>query len=118
MKICFSIKPKTSANVLVLTLILTMILGTTLGSYLLLVRTQTVLGTQSQAWNSALTLAEAGIEEGMAQINIGYGFVVNPTNFQDSISTNWGALSGGVYSKSNTLLTGSYFTSVFPTNPG
>jgi hypothetical protein len=118
MKICISIKPKTSANVLVLTLIITMILGTTLGSYLFLVRTQTVLGTESQAWNSALTLAEAGIEEGMAQINVSHGFINDPTNYQGSITTNWGALSGGVYSKSNTMITGSYSASVFPTNPG
>lgn len=118
MKIRFPRNLKESASVLVLTLILAVILGTTLGSYLLLVRTQTVLGTESQAWNSALTLAEAGIEEGMAQINVSYGYVMNPTNYFESIATNWGALAGGVYSKSNTLITGSYATGVLPTNPG
>jgi hypothetical protein len=117
-KIQFVNESKESASVLVLTLILAVILGATLGSYLVLVRSQTVLGAQSQAWNSALTLAEAGIEDGMAQINITYGQLLAPTNYLSSITTNWGALAGGVYSRSNTLISGSYSASLLPTNPG
>ncbi len=113
-----TISKKQSASVLVLTLILAGVVTLTLTSYMMLVRNQTLLGTQSQAWNSALTLAEAGIEEGLAQINISYGAVVSPTNYLDSIQTNWGPLTGGVYTKSNTLLSGSYSASVLPNSPG
>jgi len=118
MKTRFIHRSNESASVLVLCLILAVVLGITLGSYLALVRTQTVLGAESQAWNSALTLAEAGIEDGLAQINISYGAILTPTNYLDSITANWGASAGGVYARSNVLNGGSYSVSVFPTNPG
>src|SRR5262245_5220650 len=46
-------------------------LGITLGSYLLLVRNNYVLTARSQSWNAAMVLAEAGAEEGLAQLNPG-----------------------------------------------
>jgi len=118
MDVQISNQSKESASVLVLSLILAVILGITLGSYLALVRTQTVLGAESQAWNSALTLAESGIEEGMSQINISYGAVLTPTNYLDSIRANWGAMADGVFARSNVMTSGSYSVTVFPTNPG
>src|SRR5689334_25372286 len=71
-------------SVLAITLVLALILGTTLGGYLYWVHTQNLLVVQSQAWNWALALAEAGIEEGMAQVNAGFG-----TNYLPSVLTNW-----------------------------
>jgi hypothetical protein len=62
-----------SGSVLVICLMLAVILGVTLGSYLLWVRSQSVLTTESHAWNTALAVAEAGVEEAMAHINTKFG---------------------------------------------
>src|SRR5207245_2439786 len=84
--------------------------------------TQNMLVAQAQAWNGALAIAEAGIEEAMAQINVGAGNVSSitaATNYFASIQTNWGGLSAGAYGpKLNTLSSGSYAVIVIPTNPG
>ena len=90
-----------SGSVLVISLILGVLLGTTLASYLYWVRTQNLLVAESQAWNSAIAIAEAGVEEGMAQININAG-TANALAYASSITTNsWGA--GPVYSRTNAL---------------
>ena len=84
------------ASVLVLTLILCAILGLLMGSYLYLVQTQQKSVASSQAWNSALVVAEAGIEEAMAHLNSGV-----TTN--DLAKNWWSKLSPGVFSKSNVV---------------
>lgn len=56
-------------SVLMATLIVALVLGLTLASYLLLARAQSVSAARSQAWHAALTAAEAGVEEALAQIN-------------------------------------------------
>src|SRR6266571_3901487 len=90
MKTWLKFKPRLTraGSILVITLLLGAILMLTLGGYLSWVRTQNVLVAESQAWNSALALAEAGIEEGMAQINVlvGTDYV---TNYLSSVSTNF-----------------------------
>src|SRR5205085_3296407 len=104
---------------LIVTLLLGSILCFTLGSYFYWVRTQNVLVAESQSWNSALALAEAGIEEGLAQINLNFG-QGEPTafsNYTGSAAANFGPLgsiSPGVYGpKTNaTLGAGSYSVSI------
>ena len=117
MKIRFDRRHRGSASVLVITLLLASILGITLGSYLYWVRTQNLLVAESQAWNSALALAEAGIEEGMAQINVAAG-TDSAANYVPSVLTNFGSLgaqSPGVYGpRSNTLVLGSYSVTIQP----
>jgi len=56
-------------SVLLITLFIALGLGLVLASYLLLIRSQYVSVVRSQAWHSALTLAEAGVEEALAQVN-------------------------------------------------
>jgi hypothetical protein len=56
-------------SVLLIALALTFLLGLGLASYLMLVRWQHDSIARSQAWNGAITLAEAGVEEAMAQLN-------------------------------------------------
>jgi len=56
-------------SVMLITLFITLGLGLVLASYLLMIRAQYVSGVRSQAWNSALTMAEAGVEEALAQLN-------------------------------------------------
>jgi len=103
------------ASVLVTALILAVILGVTLGGYLSWVRTQNVLVAESQAWNAALAHAEAGIEEGMAQINVNFG-----TNYSSSAATNWsgGPMAGRYGPRTFSFTNGSYSAIIIPANPG
>src|SRR5438046_7433954 len=98
-----------AGSVLVITLLLALILAITLAGYLWWVRTQNLLVAESQAWNSALALAEAGIEEGMAQINVleGTDYVMN---YMSSVSTNFpqNGTKYGPLLTARTLTNGSY----------
>src|SRR5262252_228594 len=85
-------KKHQSGSVLVVTLFLAGILGLTLGYYLWLIRAQNILVARAEAWNSALALAEAGVEEGLAQVNVSFG-----TNYGNSARVNWGSSGPGVY---------------------
>src|SRR5882724_3829171 len=122
MKTCLKLKPRLTrvGSILVVTLLLGAILVLTLGGYLSWVRTQNLLVAESQSWNSALALAEAGIEEGLAQINVNVG-ASDPTivrNYEPSAQkvTNFGPLSGGAYGpRTNiTLSSGSYSVTITP----
>src|SRR2546430_17066557 len=84
-----------SGGVLIVTLLLASILGFTLGSYLYWVRTQNLLVAESQSWNAALALAEAGIEEAMTQINVMSG-TDYAANYQASTITNFSTLGANV----------------------
>src|SRR5439155_2917363 len=55
-------------NALVLTLILASLIGVTLASYLIMVSNQNRSTMRSLAWNSAIPVVEAGIEEALTQI--------------------------------------------------
>ena len=54
---------------LIVSLVMGAILGTTLASYLILVRNQETSVVRSQVWNQAIAVAEAGLEEGMSHLN-------------------------------------------------
>ena len=56
-------------SVLLVAMGITFVLGLGLASYLTLMRWQHVSVVRSQAWNAALALAEAGVEEALAQLN-------------------------------------------------
>jgi hypothetical protein len=60
---------RTSGSVVVVVLIVTVLIGVTLGSYLHLVANQNVSIMRSMAWNNAVAVAEAGIEDAMAHLN-------------------------------------------------
>jgi len=89
------------ALLVVLTLIITLV------SYLELVRAQNVSVERSQAWNRALAVAEAGVEEALAQMNHKLG-----TN--SPLGANgWGGPNGGVYGPvSRTLSDGSFTAAI------
>jgi hypothetical protein len=56
-------------SVLIVMIVVTAIVGITLGSYLNLVANQNLSVLRSMAWNSAISVAEAGVEEAMAHVN-------------------------------------------------
>jgi len=78
-------------GVLMVTVMITLLIGVTLASYLMLVRNQSVAVSRSQAWNTALTLAEAGAEEALAQMNHNGGLISAVPG-----GNGW-VFSGGVY---------------------
>jgi hypothetical protein len=79
-------------------------LGLVLGSYMVVVQSQHISSVRSQSWQTALTLAEAGAEEALAQLNsapaIGAGQLA---------MNHWGSEQPGVFGPvSRTLKNGSY----------
>lgn len=88
-------------TILFVTLIVTAILGATLASYLRMVSTQNYSVARSQAWNRAIPVLEAGIEEAMAQIAKG-------TDATSMINNGW-AQSGANYVKNRDLGGGDRF---------
>jgi len=76
--------------------------------YLSLVEQQSVLNARSQTWNMAMTVSEAGVEEGLQQLNANY-----PTLGTDG----WAYDGSTCYWKSNTLPDGNSYTAfIYVTN--
>ena len=100
-------KHLTNASVLIISLIIAGILCLSLLSYLSLVNQQNVSVARSQAWNVALAAAEAGIEEGMAQLNVN-----GKTNYNASATANWGKAGTTYGPVTRALLVGSYSASI------
>src|SRR5438067_120323 len=58
-----------SGTVLFVTMVMTGIVGFLMLSYLSMIQTQNASVTRAQAWNKAIVVAEAGVEEAMAHLN-------------------------------------------------
>src|SRR6266404_5001627 len=109
----FKKKGENEGSALLIALAVVTIIGISVASYLMLARSQHGLVAESQAWNTALTLAEAGIEEGLAQVNVVFG-----TNYMPSAATNWGAPVLGVYGpRTNVMTNGSYSVIIIQGTP-
>jgi hypothetical protein len=65
----FSPRAAQSGGTLVIALFISLVFGTAIVGYLTLVSTQNSLSGRSQAWNMAIGVAEAGIEEALAHLN-------------------------------------------------
>src|SRR6266446_4466982 len=65
-----NLKPKRChGSVLIITICICLILGLLMGSYLSMIKTQHFSVARARAWNSAIVVAEAGVEEALAQLN-------------------------------------------------
>ena len=112
MKIQTASSQRERGSVLMVSLFMCWLFGYFLYSYLNSVQEQKALVARSQGWNCALTLAEGGVEEALAQLNPGA-----PQPVIDRTANGWGAASGGLYGPvSRTLNSGSYSV-VFTTDP-
>jgi hypothetical protein len=100
MKIRFHQKFKQAASTLVTVLVICAILSMSISYYLSLVEQQNVLSTRSQAWNMAMTITEAGLEEGLQQLNSNAG----------SLTTDGWTFDGSLYWRSNTMPDGSTYS--------
>jgi hypothetical protein len=99
-------KPSERGSTLMVTLFVVSLLGFFLFAYLYLVRTQRGLVARSQGWNGAMALAEAGVEEALAQLNPG----APASLIIDRTANGWGAPNNGIYGPASRTLTnnGSY----------
>jgi len=104
-------RPAQSGGVLIATLIIGTILGITAASYLMALRAQHTAVIRSQAWNAALAMAEAGVDEALAQLNPGVGAgIVNRS------ANGWPGPSGGLYGPVARTLSGGSYSVVFTTH--
>lgn len=62
-------EPGTQGNVLIVALAVAFILGITLSSFLILTQRQNFTVARSQTWNTAVAVAEAGVEDALAFVN-------------------------------------------------
>jgi hypothetical protein len=99
MRIKPSQKVRQTASALLVTMVLGGILCLFVMYYLSLVQQQSTLSVRSQAWNLAIAVTEAGVEEGLQAINSGNG------NLQ---SAEW-AYDGTYYCRSNNLPDGNSY---------
>ena len=92
-------------SILMMTLFSAMLIGVVLAGYLTLVQHQETTVSRSQGWNAALTLAEAGVEEALAQMNSG-----------DLSANGWGPPSGGSFNLQSRALAGGRYDVRYDTN--
>src|SRR5439155_3733130 len=96
-------KPNPSQNcasALLVTLFLITILAVSIAGYLAYTNQQTRLGVRAQTWNMALAVSEAGVEEGLQQLN---------NNYANLSSDGWTG-SGTTYSISRSFANGDSYT--------
>lgn len=77
----------TQGNVLIVTIVVITVVGLMLSAYLQMVKSQNYNTTRSQAWNSAVPVIEAGIEDALTQLNV----------HADNINCDGWTYSGGVW---------------------
>lgn len=113
MKITLSSRQQ--GKVILLCLFTMIAVGVVLVSYLSLGSSHSVMTARSQAWNIALPVAEAGLEEGMTQLN--YTFGKNLSSNGWTKVTSGGKGKSGDYYKTRALSTDAYYD-VFITEGG
>jgi Tfp pilus assembly protein PilX len=84
--------PRQNGSVLLVTLFMALLLGMFLFYYLNLIHAQRGFVARSQAWNGSLGVAEAGVEEALAQLNP--AAVVQSV---DRAANGWGGPAGGMF---------------------
>src|SRR3954465_2397994 len=62
-------RAKQSGGALIMVLVITTLIGSVLVAYLSMLKSQNLYSSRSLAWNTAMPMAEAGIEEALAHIN-------------------------------------------------
>src|ERR1041385_9173009 len=97
MKLKLSAKARQLGAALLTALVIGSILCISIMGYLSVAEQQNLLSMRSQAWNLAITIVEAGIEEGLQQAN---------SNFQNLSNDGW-SRSGNIYTRSRSFPDGS-----------
>jgi len=100
MKIRLSRKTGQMASALLVVMVLAGILCLSVVYYLALVEQQNKLSTRSQAWNIAIAISEAGVEEALQAVN---------SSGIPSSADGWQLLADGCYWRTNTLPDGNRY---------
>jgi hypothetical protein len=109
MKLYRNRNTKRLASSLLTTLIICSILSMFVMYYLSLIDQQSYLSARSQVWNMAIAVSEAGIEDGLEQLN-------SNQNYPNLSGDGW-AYNGSCYWRSNSMPDGSgYFVTIYTTN--
>ena len=113
---------KAQGGALVLTLLTAIIIGVTLASYLTLVSSQNASTMRSLAWNGALPVVEAGIEEAMTQLHytcVNFKSGIKDPGADSMLKANhWTRLANGDYYRTRQVSSGcSYEVTIQPVDP-
>ena len=106
MKVALKKSIQNDGSVLAVSLMICGILGLLMGSYLLMVQTQNLSVARAQSWNSAIFVAEAGVEEAMSHLN--------SAGTNNLAVNSWAARVGGCI-KTNSLGNDYYVSSIIVT---
>src|SRR2546421_1174990 len=107
MKIQISRKAKQLGTALFVALCISAFLCISITGYLSVTEQQSFLSARSQAWNMAIAVTEAGVEEGLQQLN---------SNSSSLASDGW-SYDGSSYWRSNNMGAGnSYTVHIYVTN--
>jgi hypothetical protein len=106
-----------SGSVLVSALIFALVIAVCLTSYLLLVQNSELRVGRAQRWNSALAIAEAGVEEALCQLNAGgslssNGWVQSTNNIYGPLTR---AFGGGSYTVKIALSSSGTMATIYST---
>ena len=110
------IRLRNSGSILLVTLALCIILGILMGSYLGMIKTHHFSVARARSWNSALMVAEAGVEEALAQLNDTNLMKLGILTSQGFNANKWSppdASHPSGYWKTNILSTGSITTGYY-----
>ena len=111
MKVKLNRLGKEAANALLTTVIFIMVLTMSIAGYMTFVLEQSRMNGRSQAWNMAMAVSEAGVEEGFEHLND------DQTNLAGD---GWASLGSGSYSVTRSMpgtFTSSYTVTVNYANP-
>ena len=111
-------KSRKNQGIALLAVCIAMVLVTAvaLGSYLTLVEYENAIAARSQAWNEAMVVAEAGIEEGMSLVNMYAGSGASLTGWPSSATADGWTQNGSTYTLTRYIGTAHY--TVIVTNSG
>lgn len=117
MKTLTTSSDRQQGGILVAGLVTAFIIGATLAGYMVMTQNQNTSVVRSQVWNSAIALAEAGVEDALAMINKyngSFGKLQEWTNSSSLSADNWTAIAGNVYFVRRYI--GSNYYDVYVTN--
>lgn len=112
MNLKFQKRARARGSVLLVTLFMGTLFGMFLASYLYIERSQKLMVSRSQAWNASLAMAEAGVEEALAQLNP--GAPLPPVI--DRSANGWGGPTNGLYGPVTRNFSNAAYTVVITTN--
>ena len=90
-----------------------------MGSYLMLVQSQSASVSRSQSWNAAIAITEAGLEDGMALINKGaHNIITDPWAWTNNLTTDGWTTFGSSGTTRTVTINGATYTATVTISPG